>query len=79
MTWESINLPKISDIDLHPREKFFKARDRDGNVYKIFNPRLLRRWTDKDSRRWLSRPLPELLESGSRKTATRQKNADQIW
>ena len=74
MSWESNPLPPISQVEEYPNAEWFKAKDRKGNIYKVFNPRKLVPWQDKQGREFVARREPELIEEGEvRSTRSRGK------
>lgn len=70
--------PKASEAAISPHgPRWLRAKDENGNIYKILNPGHWKIWADKNGRDWVARPKPELLATAdeARRMATPRKSA----
>ena len=62
MSWEMIDLPPISEWKDHPEQEWFKAKGKNGGIYRVKHPLKAKRWETRDGHIWVARTKPQLLE-----------------
>lgn len=76
MSWDTIDLPSIAEYLDHPDQDWFKARRKNGDIVRVFNPAKLRLWSDKDGRNWIRRPSSQVIERADSK---KKKNYSSLF